>query len=219
MTRIEPILALLRQHAAAPRDLEGMARFGMSMQGRIGVRIPELRRLARQLGHDHERALALWDTGIPDAQMLAAFTAEPGAFTSRQMDTWAKTMHSWDVCNQACNKAFVGSPLAWQKVDRWAGRREEFVRRAAFSLLASLAVHDKAAADPVFLARLPLIDQAADDDRNFVKKAVNWALRQIGKRNAALRAPCLALACRLKASGSRAARWIGSDAARELGAH
>ncbi|MEW6704034.1 MAG: DNA alkylation repair protein [Pseudomonadota bacterium] len=216
MADITPILALLREHAATPRDLEGMARFGMEMQGRIGVRIPVLRRLARQIGRDHERALALWDTGIPDAQILAAFTAEPKAFTARQMDAWVKTMRSWDVCDQACNNAFAGSPLAWDKVDRWAGRQQEFVRRAAFALLASLAVHDKGARDEVFLARLPLIEQAAEDDRNFVKKAVNWALRQIGKRNAALHGPALQLAQRLQASASRPARWVGADAAREL---
>lgn len=215
---VEGALTLLRQHAGAPADLEGMARFGMDVQARIGVRIPELRRIARQIGRDHARALALWDTGIPDAQILAAFTAEPPAFTPRQMDAWARSMHSWDVCDQACNNAFVGSPHAWDQVDRWAGRKEEFVRRAAFALLASLAVHDKQAGDAAFLARLPLIEQAADDERNFVKKAVNWSLRQIGKRNAALRAPALALAQRLRASPSRAARWIGSDAARELAA-
>jgi 3-methyladenine DNA glycosylase AlkD len=215
---VEGVLALLRQHAAAPADLDGMARFGMDLQGRIGWRIPELRRLAREIGRDHARALALWDTGIPDAQMLAAFTTEPAAFTSRQMDAWAKTLRSWDVCDQACNNAFAGAPLAWQKVDCWAGRDEEFVRRAAFALLASLAVHDKQARDEAFLARLPLIERAADDERNFVRKAVSWALRQIGKRNAGLHGPALALARRLRASGSRAARWIGSDAERELAA-
>jgi 3-methyladenine DNA glycosylase AlkD len=132
------------------------------------------------------------------------------------MDAWVRTMRSWDVCDQACNNAFVGSPLAWKKVDQWAGRRAEFTRRAAFALLASLAVHDKAAGDDTFLARLPLIAQAADDERNFVKKAVNWALRQIGKRNAALRKPALDLAESLRQSASSSARWIGSDAAREL---
>jgi 3-methyladenine DNA glycosylase AlkD len=218
MAELEPILALLRQHAAATQDLEGMARFGMDLQGRIGWRVPDLRRLAKQIGRDHARALALWDTGIPDAQLLAAFTAEPKAFTSRQMDAWVKTMRSWDVCDQACTNAFAASPLAWEKVDRWAGRQEEFVRRAAFALLASLAVHDKQADDEAFLARLPLVEQAADDERNFVKKAVNWALRQVGKRNAALRGPALALARGLRASSSRAARWIGSDAERELAA-
>jgi 3-methyladenine DNA glycosylase AlkD len=215
---VEGVLALLRQHAVAPADLQGMARFGMDLQGRIGWRVPELRRLARQIGRDHARALALWDSGIPDAQLLAAFTAEPQAFTAGQMDGWVKTMRSWDVCDQACTNAFAPSPLAWQKVDRWASRDEEFVRRAAFALLAALAVHDKQARDDAFLARLPLIEQAADDERNFVKKAVNWALRQIGKRNAALHGPALALARQLRASGSRAARWIGSDAERELAA-
>jgi 3-methyladenine DNA glycosylase AlkD len=218
MQDVEAVLALLRQHAVGPADREGMARFGMAMQDRIGVRVPELRRIAKQLGRDHARALALWDTGIPDAQMLAAFTAEPKALTAKQMDAWARSMRSWDVCDQACTNAFARSPLAWSKVDQWAGSSEEFVRRAAFALLAALAVHDKAAADDEFIARLPLIEAASTDERNFVKKAVNWALRQIGKRNRTLHGPALALALRLRDAESRAARWIGSDAARELAA-
>jgi 3-methyladenine DNA glycosylase AlkD len=213
---VDAVLAQLQKHAASASDLEGMARFGMNVERRLGWSIPALRKLARQIGRDHARAIALWDTGIPDAQILAALTAEPPAFTSREMDAWVRTMRSWDVCDQACNNAFVGSPLAWKKVDQWAGRRAEFTRRAAFALLASLAVHDKAAGDDTFLARLPLIAQAADDERNFVKKAVNWALRQIGKRNAALRKPALDLAESLRQSASSSARWIGSDAAREL---
>jgi 3-methyladenine DNA glycosylase AlkD len=213
---VDAVLAQLQKHAASASDLEGMARFGMNVERRLGWSIPALRKLARQIGRDHPRALTLWDTDIPDAQILAAFTAEPPAFTSREMDAWVRTMHSWDVCDQACNNAFVGSPLAWKKVDQWAGRRAEFTRRAAFALLASLAVHDKAAGDDTFLARLPLIAQAADDERNFVKKAVNWALRQIGKRNVALRKPALDLAEGLRQSASPSARWIGSDAAREL---
>lgn len=212
----DTVLALLRRHTASRADLQGMARFGMDIERRLGWRIPELRVLAKQVGRDHERALILWETGIPDAQILAALTAEPERFTARQMDAWVRTMRSWDVCDQACNNAFAGSPLAWQQVDRWAGHREEFVRRAAFALLASLAVHDKAAADDAFVSRLALIEQAADDERNFVKKAVNWALRQIGKRNSVLHSAALSLAEQLRASSSRSARWIGSDAAREF---
>ncbi len=215
---IDDVLAELRSHPATAQNLAGMARFGMDTAQRLGWSIPALRQLARRIGRDHERALALWDSGIPDAQILAAFTARPEAFTSRQMDAWVKDMRSWDVCDQACNNAFAASPLAWKKVAQWAVRREEFVRRSAFSLLASLAVHDKQAGDEQFLQALALVEAAADDDRNFVKKAVNWALRQIGKRNARLLPPALALAGRLREGESRAARWIGADAWRELSA-
>jgi 3-methyladenine DNA glycosylase AlkD len=210
------VLALLRQHRASDADLQGIARFGLAVDGRIGWRIPELRRLARRIGRDHRRALALWDSGVSDAQILAAYTAEPAAFTQRQMDRWVSGMRSWDVCDQACTNALARAPQAWQQPARWARREPEFERRAAFALLAALAVHDKQADDNAFLAALPLIEAAAGDERNFVKKAVNWALRQIGKRNAALHAPALALAERLRQSNSRSARWIGADAAREL---
>jgi len=213
---VDSIVGLLREQAR-PAELAGMARFGMATEGRLGLAIPTLRALARQIGRHHALALQLWDTGIPDAQILAAMVAEPARFTSTQMDAWARTMGSWDVCDQACNNAFGASPLAWKKVVQWAGRREEFVRRSAFSLLATLATHDKQADDARFVDALALIEAAADDERNFVKKAVNWALRGIGKRNAALNAAAIGCAQRLQRSGSRSARWIAADALRELG--
>ena len=142
--------------------------------------------------------------------------AEPARLTSRQMDTWANGFASWDVCDQVCNSAFRASPLAWRKVAAWATRRDEFVRRAAFALLVALAVHDKQASDADFVAALPLIEAAASDERNFVKKAVNWALRVIGKRNPALNAAAIAAARRIQQQGSRPARWIAADALREL---
>jgi 3-methyladenine DNA glycosylase AlkD len=213
---LDDCLAWLHSHAPAPAGLQGMARFGMAVDRRIGLSIPTLRRLAKAAGRDHQRALALWDTGIADAQIMAAFTAEPAAFTQAQMDRWVGSMGSWDVCDQACTNAFAASPLAWQQPARWAARPEEFVRRAAFALIAALAVHDKKAPDAAFLRLLPLIEDASTDERNFVRKAVNWALRQIGKRNAALHAPAVALAERLRDQASRSARWIGSDALREL---
>ncbi len=193
-----------------------MARFGITGDGRLGLSVPAMRGLARTLGRDHALAQALWDTGIPDARIVASMVAEPALFTSRQMDAWVKGFAAWDVCDQTCLNAFVKSPLAWRKVDAWADRKDEFVRRAAFSLLATLAVHDKAASDAQFIEALALVEAAAHDERNFVKKAVNWALRQIGKRNAALRIQAIAAAKRIQQQNTKSARWIAADALREL---
>ncbi|HEY8875923.1 MAG TPA: DNA alkylation repair protein [Roseateles sp.] len=214
-TRLD--LALQRLRAAArPEALEAMARFGLTGDARLGLAVPTLRALAREFKRDHELALALWDTGIPDAQMLAGMVAEPAKLTVAEMDHWVAGMRAWDVCDQACTNAFVKSSLAWEAIPRWAKRRPEFEKRAAFSLLAVAAVHQKTRPDVDFIARLPLIEAAADDERNFVKKAVNWALRQIGKRSAALREPALTVAERLCQREEKSARWIGSDARREL---
>lgn len=210
-------LALQRLRAQArPDQLAGMARFGLTGDGRLGLAVPTLRALAREFRRDHELALALWDTGIPDAQLLAGMVAEPARLTLAQMDHWASGMRAWDVCDQACTNAFVKSPLAWDAIPRWAAREAEFEKRAGFALLAVAAVHQKQRPDADFLARLPLIEAAADDERNFVKKAVNWALRQIGKRSPALREPARRVAERLCGREEKSARWIGSDARREL---
>lgn len=210
--------ALARLHAAArPDQLDALARFGQTGDRRLGVAVPTLRALARDLGRDHDLALALWDTAIPDAQMLAGMVAEPARLTLAQMDRWVSDLRAWDVCDQACLNAFVKSPLAWDAIPRWAAREAEFEKRAGFALLAVAAVHQKSRPDADFIARLPLIEAAAGDDRNFVKKAVNWALRQIGKRSRGLREPALTLAEKLCEREERSARWIGSDARRELG--
>lgn len=214
-TRIDFALQRLRA-AARPEALAGLAHFGQTGEGRLGLAVPTLRALAKELQRDHELALALWDTGIPDAQMLAGMVAEPAKLTVQQMDHWVAGMHAWDVCDQACLNAFVKSPLAWGLIPRWAAREAEFEKRAGFALLAVAAVHQKARPDADFIARLPLIEAAAGDERNFVKKAVNWALRQIGKRSAALREPALAVAEQLCQREEKSARWIGSDARREL---
>lgn len=215
MPTVDDALSLLRQHAQ-PGALEGMARFGMDVDKRLGVSVGDIRKTARILRRDHELALALWETGIPDAQILASIVADPARLGSRQMDAWVRDMRSWDVCDGACLNAFVRSPLAWDKVREWAPRPAEFTRRAGFALLATLAVHDKDAPDQRFIDALPLIESASDDDRNFVRKAVNWALRNIGKRNAALNAEAIACGERIRARGTKAARWIASDALREL---
>jgi len=216
-----PLLAqtLSLLHAEArPHELPGMAHFGMNVaQPRLGVSVPTLRGLGKQLGRDHALALALWESGIAEAQILASLVAEPARFSAREMDHWAKTMQSWDTCDQTCTNAFAASPLAWRKVAAWAARSDEFVRRAAFALLAALAVHDKAADDAQFMATIPLMEAAADDERNFVKKAVSWALRNVGKRNPALNRAALEGARRIQQQGSRSARWIAADALRELG--
>lgn len=213
--RLDEALAALRAQAR-PEQLDTMARFGLTGDARLGLAVPTLRALARQFKRDHDLALALWDTGIPDAQLLAGMVAEPDRMTVAQMDHWVAGMRAWDICDQACTNAFVQSPLAWDQIPRWAAREPEFEKRAAFALLAVAAVHQKQRPDADFLALLPLIAAAADDDRNFVKKAVNWALRQIGKRSAVLREPALTLAQRLCERPERSARWIGTDARREL---
>ena len=209
------ILAELRAHRNEA-NRAGMARFGIKVDRALGISTPLLRAIARREGRDHELALALWDSRVHEARVLAAFVDDPGRLTSRQMDAWAAGFDSWDVCDQACNHLFRRSPLAHAKVRRWARSGREFVRRAGFALLACLAVHDKEADNAVFEAYLPLIQRHATDERNFVKKAVNWALRQIGKRNERLRRAAMDCARRIAGMDSRCARWIAADALREL---
>ncbi len=213
--KLDDALAALRAEAR-PDQLAAMARFGLTGDHRLGLAVPTLRALARRFKRDHALALALWDTGIPDAQLLAGMVAEPAQLTVEQMDHWVAGMTAWDICDQACLNAFVKSPLAWEAIPRWAAREPEFERRAGFALLAVAAVHQKTRPDADFLARLPLIEAAAGDDRNFVKKAVNWALRQIGKRSVGLREPALTVAERMCQREEKSARWIGHDARREL---
>ena len=209
------LLAQLRA-SANPDNLEGMARYGMSVENRLGVSMPEISGIAKQIGRDHALALELWDSGIAEARILAALVGEPAKLTEAEMDAWVADFDSWDVCDQVCMKLFDRSPFARKKVFEWAERDEEFVRRAAFSLIASIAWHDKNASDDDLLAFLPLIRSAATDERNFVKKAVSWALRHIGKRNARLNAAALAEAREIAKLDSKAARWIARDAIREL---
>jgi len=215
MSRLQLALDLL-QADARPSELAGMSRFGINPEGRLGLSMPAMRCIAKTLGRDHELALQLWDTGIPEARIVAGMLAEPAQLTSNQMDEWAKGFASWDVCDQVCGSAFLASPLAWRKVSEWTEGGEEFVRRAAFALLATLAVHDKKASDARFIAMLPLIEVSAGDERNFVKKAVNWALRNIGKRNLALNSAAIEAARRIQQQGTMSARWIAADALREL---
>jgi 3-methyladenine DNA glycosylase AlkD len=199
-----------------PEAVKGMARFGINPENTYGVSIPNLRRIAKEAGKDHALAQELWASGIHEAKILASMVDEPKAVTEEQLEAWVKDFDSWDVCDQVCMNLFDRVPLAWQKVGDWSQREEEFVKRAAYTLIACLAWHDKEAGDEKFVALLPVIVKGATDERNFVKKAVNWALRHIGKRNPSLNKVAIKTAEEIKGIDSRAARWIAADALREL---
>jgi len=209
------ILTELRSHAD-PKNVAGMLRYGISSEGTLGVSMPVIRAIARKAGRDPQVAEELWASGIHEARILATLVADPKQITRRQMTAWARDFDSWDVCDQACLNLFRYSPFAWEMAGRWAGASQEFLRRAGFAMMAGLAVKDKRAGDVQFEALLPLIREASTDDRNMVRKAVNWALRSIGKRNEHLRRAAIAEAEGIQAIDSRAARWIASDALREL---
>lgn len=194
----------------------GMSRFGITTERAYGVSMGTLRTLAKRIGRDHALAQELWASGVHEARILASIVDVPKQVDEGQMEAWAAAFNSWDLCDQVCGNLFAKTPLAHAKVLEWAARDAEFVRRAGFTLMAQLAVHDKKAGDDVFVQYLDVIEQGADDDRNYVKKAVNWALRQIGKRNSALHEVALHTAAQLRERPSRAARWIGADAWREL---
>jgi 3-methyladenine DNA glycosylase AlkD len=184
----------------------------------FGVAMADIQQLARRMGRNHELAVALWESGWYDARMLAAFVDEPERVTSPQMDRWCRDFDNWALCDTVCFKLFDRVPpaLALRKVRLWSARRDEFERRAAFALLASLSLHDKETDDRLFAACLPLIERAAGDERNLVKKGVSWALRSVGRRSRELNAAAVALARRLASSAKAAARWVGKDALREL---
>lgn len=214
MTTTE-IIKELKKHSN-PADREGMARFGINPKYALGVRVPVLRALAKKIGRDHRLALALWQSKIHEARILASMIDESDKVTAKQMDSWIKGFNSWDVCDQACMNLFCRLPLAWDKAKEWVARKKEYERRAGFALMACLAWQHKSAKDSEYLKFFPLIKKHSQDGRNYVKKAVNWALRQIGKRNSALRLKALKLAWEIKAIDSPIARWIANDAIREL---
>jgi len=213
--KYEEILKKLKS-LADPEAVKGMARYGINPKNNLGVSIYKLRPIAKEIGKDHELALKLWGSGIHDALLLACFIEDPAKVTGGQMDSWAKDFDSWDVCDQACTSLFDLTPLAWTKVFEWAKRDEEFVKRAAFSLIAGLAVHDKNASDKKFEQFSHLIKKHSIDERNYVKKAVNWALRNIGKRNLALNKQMIKLSNEIQKIDSKSAKWIASDAMKEL---
>jgi 3-methyladenine DNA glycosylase AlkD len=211
----QPAIAWLKRHGTnAHRD--GLARFAIPTERALGVTMGKIQALAKQLGRDHALAQALWDSEWLEARMLAAYVDDPSDVTAAQMDRWCRDFDNWAVCDTVCFALFDRTPHAWRKVTQWAGRKVEYERRAAFALLWGLTVHDKTAGDQPFLNGLRLIERAATDERLYVKKAVNMALRATGKRNAALHKASLALSQRLAASDDATARWVGKDALREL---
>jgi len=212
---LDEIVGDLRSHANAD-NVAGMARFGINPAGTLGVNIPTIRAIARRAGRDHALALDLWATGIHEARILAAMVDEPAKVARRQMDRWAAQFDSWDVVDGCCSVLFDKTPYAWDKAMQWSVRRPEYVKRAGFVLMAALAVHDKRAPDSAFLSFLPVIVRESGDERNFVKKSVNWALRQIGKRNRRLNAAAIATAREILALDTRAGRCTARDALREL---
>jgi 3-methyladenine DNA glycosylase AlkD len=193
-----------------------MARYGIVAPKVFGVSMATMQPFAKRLGRDHELALALWDTGWFEARILTAFVDEPERVTSSQMDRWVRDFDNWAICDTLCFKLFDRTPHAWRKVEQWSKRRDEFVKRAAFALLASIALHDKRAPDAPFVKSLELIEKHATDDRNFVKKGVSWALRTIGGRNQALNVAATETARRLAASSNATARWVGKDALKDI---
>src|SRR6266446_339500 len=196
---------------AEKRNIEGMAQFGIRAKNVLGVSKPKLDELARNIGRNHTLALQLWKTGIHDARILAGMVAEKERVTAALMDRWVKYFDNWDICDGTCCHLFVFAEPAWVKALAWSGRKKEFEKRAGFALAAYLAVHDKAAPDAAFQEYLKVIEREAGDERNFVRKAVNWALRNIGKRNIKLNREAIRVTEKLRQRDSRAARWIAAD--------
>jgi 3-methyladenine DNA glycosylase AlkD len=199
-----------------PEAARGMARFGICLNNTFGISTPNLRRIAKNIGKDHLLAQNLWGSGIHEARILAAFIDNPYLVTENQMDNWVEDFDSWDVCDQVCNNLFRKTKFAHSKAFEWSYREKEFIIRAGFVLMASLAVHDKNTNDSKFIDFLDIIMEMAEDERNYVKKAINWALRQIGKRNFHLNNAAISCAMEIQKKGSKSAKWIAKDALREL---
>ncbi len=198
------------------RNVEGMARFGIRSKKVFGVSKPKLDELAKRIGKNHEMGIKLWETGIHDARLLGALISEAKKVSASQMEHWVKDFDNWDVCDGTCCHLFAFAEPAWKKAFAWTRRKKEFEKRAGFALLAFLVVHDKNADDGFFVKFLKVIEREARDERNFVRKAVNWALRNIGKRNLRLNKAAISSAERIRRQNTRAARWIAGDALREL---
>lgn len=199
-----------------PHNREGMARFGINTEKAFGVSVYKIRAMAKKLGKDHKLAEQLWATENHEARMLACFIDEPDKVTELQMDDWVAEFDSWDICDQVCSNLFDKTPFALKKIDEWTTDSREFVKRAGFVLIAALSVHDKNAEDSLFIGFLTVIERESHDERNFVKKAVNWALRSIGKRNKGLNRVALTSARKILEQDSKSAKWIARDAIREL---
>jgi 3-methyladenine DNA glycosylase AlkD len=213
--QVELALTWLKRHSTRA-TLDGMARYAIPSDHAYGVSMKDIKALGKTLGRDHRLAVALWDTGVYEARMLASFVGDPQQLTPAQMDRWCRTFDNWAFCDAMSFNLFDRTPHAWAKVAEWSTRRREFEKRTAFALLWSLTVHDKRAGDAAFEQGLAFIEREAGDERHFVKKATNMALRAIGKRNRALNAAAVTVARRLASSKDASARWVGEDALREL---
>jgi 3-methyladenine DNA glycosylase AlkD len=211
-----PEAVLARLHSLAnPDNVAGMAKFGINADHTLGISIWELRKIAKEIQPDHHLAIALWDCGVHEARILGSFIMPPDQITPEEMDAWAADFNSWDMVDQVC-ALFQETPHGYQKVFTWSSRPEEFVKRAAFALIAEFAWHNKIRSETELAAFFPVIESHAWDERNFVKKAVNWALRNLGKRSPSLNAQAIACAERIQQQPFKSARWIGTDALREL---
>ena len=213
--KYEEILKRLKS-LSNPKAVAGMARYGISQKNNYGVSVGTLRKIAKEIGRNQQLAQKLWSSGIRDARILAALVNDPKMITEEQMESWVKDFGSWDICDLCCGHLFDKTQFAYQKAVEWSSREEEFVKRAGFVLMAGLTVHNKKAVDEEFLKFLPIIKREATDNRNYVKKAVNWALRQIGKRNINLNEKAIETAKEIQKMYSRSAKWVASDAIREL---
>jgi 3-methyladenine DNA glycosylase AlkD len=214
----DEILEKLRSMGSLdPKDLKGMARYGINTSRTLGaISTPVMTAFARQLGKDHAMAQQLWETGFREARILAFMIDDPEKVTSKQMDSWTASFDSWDICDGTCLHLFSKCHLAVEKALEWAAHDEEYIKRAGFVMMACLSVGKRKVTDDQLAAFLPVIERASTDERNFVKKAVNWALRQIGKRNSYLNSLAIKTGQRIKALDSKSARWIAADALREL---
>lgn len=199
-----------------PKNVEGMARFGINPKNTYGISIPDLRKTAKKIGKNHEIAQQLWKSNIHEAKILASMIDDPKMITEKQMGNWVKDFDSWDVCDQVCMNLFDKTKFAYSKINEWSKRNDEFIKRAGFALIACMAVHNKDIEDKDFIKLLSIIKRESTDDRNFVKKAVNWALRQIGKRNINLNKEAIKTAKEIQKIDSKTAKWIASDALKEL---
>jgi 3-methyladenine DNA glycosylase AlkD len=215
MSAVGDVVATLERQGSK-KNRDGMARYGLPSTHALGIPVGTLRAYAKALGRDHRLALDLWRTGIYEARLLASFVDDPARVTVAQMNAWCRDFDNWGICDTVCFALFDQSPLAWGRLVPWSRAKGEFQKRAAFALLASLALHDRQIDDGAFESQLPLIRSSAGDDRHFVKKGVLWALRGVGTRNPSLHRQALALAHELAESAAPSARWIGREAAREL---
>ncbi len=215
MITVEEVMGELQSKAKA-ENIDGMARFAIVGDQRMGVSVPDMRKIAKSVGKNHQLALDLWDTGVPEGMIVAGMIAEPDKLTGEQMEDWVVDINSWDICDQVCMNLFEKTPLAENKIFEWSTREGEFVKRTSYALIACLAWHDKQAVDERYINYFPLIVAGSTDERNFVKKAVNWALRNIGKRNQNLNKQAIRVANQIHEIDSKSARWIASNALREL---